>query len=136
MRTSRLRLLAPLLLSGMLGATTLEQLSLDDMIRLSTSVVRAKVVSSRADAIAADAYTHYRLQVSETWKGSAPAEVTVPGGVIRGQRQIVAGAPTLAVGEEYVLFLWTSRTGMTQVIGLSQGLFGVKVDAANTPVLV
>jgi hypothetical protein len=31
----------------------------------------------------------------------------------------------LTVGAEYVLFLWTSRSGLTQVIGLSQGLFSV-----------
>jgi hypothetical protein len=29
----------------------------------------------------------------------------------------------LTVGAEYVLFLWTSRSGLTQIIGLSQGLF-------------
>jgi hypothetical protein len=40
------------------------------------------------------------------------------------------------VGEEYVFFLWTSRSGLTQVIGLSQGLFRVGVDASGAPVLV
>jgi len=34
-----------------------------------------------------------------------------------------AGAPTFANGQEYVLYLWTSRSGLTQVIGLSQGVF-------------
>jgi hypothetical protein len=42
---------------------------------------------------------------------------------------MVAGAPTLAVGQDYVLFLWTSKSGLTQVIGLSQGLFNVSTNA-------
>jgi hypothetical protein len=136
-RLSRLVLLttgaAALLLS-----TTLEQLSLDDMIQKSTGVVRAKVTGSYAAMAGADIFTYYRLEVSETWKGPSVAQmdVAVAGGVVRGQRQVVAGAPTLSVGDEYVLFLWTSRSGITQVIGLSQGLFSVKVDAANTPVMV
>jgi hypothetical protein len=42
---------------------------------------------------------------------------------------MVAGAPALAVGQDYVLFLWTSKSGLTQVIGLSQGLFNVSTNA-------
>jgi hypothetical protein len=37
----------------------------------------------------------------------------------------------LTVGAEYVLFLWTGRSGLTQVIGLSQGLFSVIPDPSN-----
>jgi hypothetical protein len=33
------------------------------------------------------------------------------------------------------LFLWTSRSGMTQVIGLSQGMFNLKQDASGDTVL-
>ena len=35
-----------------------------------------------------------------------------------------------------MLFLWTSRSGLTQVIGLSQGSFSVKADASNNFVLL
>ena len=34
-------------------------------------------------------------------------------------------------GQEYVLFLWTSRSGLTQVIGLSQGLFKVSEEGSE-----
>src|SRR5258706_3484995 len=107
-----------------LPATTLQKLSLDDMIRLSTTVVRARVSGSYAAARGADIYTFYQLSVLETLKagGHPPLEVAVPGGSAKGQRQLVEGAPQLKAGEEYVLFLWTSRSGLTQVIGLSQGL--------------
>src|SRR5580658_3486423 len=117
-----------------LGATTLLQLSLNDMIKQSTGIVRATVTGTRVDYRGAYIYTYYQLQVSEDWRSPslAPAvpqiEVAVPGGAAQGVRQTVAGAPSLQVGQEYVVFLWTSRSGLTQVIGLSQGLFLVKSD--------
>jgi hypothetical protein len=55
-------------------------------------------------------------------------DVAVPGGALNGVQQPVAGAPTLTAGQDYV-FLWTSKTGLTQVIGLSQGLFNVTTNA-------
>jgi hypothetical protein len=59
----------------------------------------------------------------------------VPGGVIGAVRQSFPGTPSFRAGEEYVFFLWTSRAGRTQVIGLTQGLFAVeKVAAAGDPV--
>ncbi|HEX6894436.1 MAG TPA: hypothetical protein VF146_04140, partial [Bryobacteraceae bacterium] len=46
------------------------------------------------------------------------------------------GAPVLLNGQEYVLFLWTSRNGLTQVIGLSQGLFSVTAGTAGQPMVM
>ena len=48
-----------------------------------------------------------------------------------GIRQSVSGAPELKPGQEYVLFLWTSRSGLTQVMGLSQGLFKVSEEGSG-----
>ena len=42
---------------------------------------------------------------------------------MNGMRQVTVGAPELTTGHQYVVFLWTSRSGLTQIIGLSQGLF-------------
>jgi hypothetical protein len=108
-------------------ATTLEQLSMGSMIQQSTAIVRARVTGSSAVRRGSDVYTYYRLDVLETLKASqtAPQEVAVPGGALGGIRQTVAGAPKLVGGQEYVLFLWTSRSGLTQVIGLTQGVFRV-----------
>jgi hypothetical protein len=39
-------------------------------------------------------------------------------------------------GQDYVIFLWTSRSGLTQIIGLSQGLFTVMPDSNGNPMLV
>jgi hypothetical protein len=119
-------------------ATTLVQLSTDQMIQQSTAIVRAKVVGSSAGFVGRDIYTYYQLQVTENLKGSSSSQVqvAVPGGVARGLRQMVPGAPSLTNGQEYVVFLWTSKAGLTLVIGLSQGLFATTTDASGNPVLV
>ncbi len=126
-----------LLLVSSAWATTLEQLSVDQMIQQSTAIVRAKVTGSYAANRNGTIYTYYRLQVTENLKATTLAniEVAVPGGVLGKVMQSVAGSPTLATGGDYVLFLWTSRSGLTQVIGLSQGAFDVKSGASGNPVL-
>jgi hypothetical protein len=114
-------------------ATTLEQLTLDEMAQESTAIVRARVTGSHAGTRGTSIYTYFQLQVVETWKssGQTTTEVAVPGGVADGIRQIVTGAPELKSGQEYVLFLWTSRSGLTQVIGLSQGLFKLSEEGSE-----
>jgi hypothetical protein len=114
--------------------TTLERLPLDEMTRKSTAIVRGRVVGTSGALRGADIYTIYRIEILESWKSSQKpdaVQVAVPGGVAGGLRQMVAGAPSLHVGEEYVMFLWTSRSGLTQLIGLSQGLFNVQHSGAG-----
>jgi len=117
-----------------LHCATLEQLSLSDMSAKSTAIVRAKVLSSYAAMSGPVIYTHYQLQVSERYKGASQSTVdlAIPGGVANGVRQ-VWGAPQLSAGEEYVFFLWTGKSGLTQVMGLSQGLFTVAQDGSKDP---
>ena len=121
-----------------LPATTLIQLSMTDLIQKSTSIERVQVTSSWTALQGGTIYTYYQLQVIETLKpgGALITQVAVPGGVAGGVRQSVAGAPSLTTGGQYVIFLWTGRSGLTQVIGLSQGLFSVGQDASGNPVLV
>ena len=121
-----------------LGASTLERLSTDDLVAKSTAIVRARVGGAPEGLLHRGMiYSRYRLNVLETLKGPAVAtvDVAVPGGVLSGLRQTVAGAPGLKTGDEYVFFLWTSRTGLTQIIGLSQGLFTVKTLAGGAVML-
>jgi hypothetical protein len=116
------------------GATTLEQLTLDEMALKSTAIVRARVTGSRAGTRSGNIYTYFRLEVLDNWKGHAVTEVAVPGGEADGIRQTAAGAPELKPGQEYVLFLWTSRSGLTQVMGLSQGLFRLSGEGSGEAV--
>jgi len=105
-------------------AVTLQQLTPAQLTQSATSIVRARVTGSSASFTGSTVYTHYTLQVSETWKGSTPAEVMLPGGVAGGYRQSFPGVPSLQIGNEYVLYLWKSpRTGITHIVGLSQGIF-------------
>jgi hypothetical protein len=107
------------------SAATLQQLSLDRITQSATAIVRARVTGSSASFTGSTIYTHYNLQTSETWKGFAASEVMVPGGIAGGYRQSFPGVPVLQTGSEYVLFLWTSSTGITHLVGLSQGIFNV-----------
>src|SRR5215469_12983326 len=119
-----------------LQATTLQQLTLDEMIQQSTAIVHVKITSSSSAMRGRSVFTFYQLQTIETLKGTAAADVAVPGGVAGTIRQELAGAPVLHLGGEYVIFLWTSSSGLTQVIGLSQGLFNVAQDSSGNAVLV
>lgn len=114
-----------------LPAATLQQLSLDDLIQKSTAIVRAKVVDSHADFRGKELFTHWKLQVEDQWKGGTAAEVMGPGGSLRGYRQNVPGAPQLTVGKEYVLFLWTSKSGATYLTGWGQGVFELSSSNAS-----
>ena len=110
---------------GVASATTLQHLSLDDMTLKSTAIVRGTVQAGHGAIHGGNIYTHFTLQVVEQWKGAPLRQVdfVLPGGTANGLQQTVAGTPALVSGQEYVLFLWTSRTGLTHVIGLSQGVF-------------
>jgi hypothetical protein len=118
-----------------LQCATLAQLSMSDMIAKSTAIVRAKVVSSYAAMSGPVIYTHYQLQVGERYKGAAQSTVdlAIPGGVANGVRQVWGGAPQLDNGADYVFFLWTGKSGLTQVMGLSQGLFTVAQNGSTDP---
>ncbi len=125
-------------LTASLPGSTLRQLSLDDMILQSTLIVRGNVQPGTAVFHGSMIFTHYTVQVTETYKGRAPSQfdIGVPGGIVHGVIQRFAGAPLFSTSQDYVLFLWTSKTGLTQVIGLSQGLFSVISISGAPPTVV
>jgi hypothetical protein len=116
-----------------LSASTLQHLSLKDMVLKSTLIVQGKVQPGTSAALRGPIiYTHYQISVTTTYKGVPflpSIDVAIPGGALNGMFQPVAGAPMLTAGQTYVFFLWTSKSGLTQVIGLSQGLFSVTTNA-------
>ncbi len=124
-------------LSAPVRATTLERLSLDDMILKSTAIIRGRVLSSQATVHKTLIYTHFQVQIVESWKGPAKGtvDVAVPGGSAGGVRQSFAGSPDLISGQEYLLFLWTGKTGLTHVIGLSQGAMTLGKDSEGNLVV-
>lgn len=134
-RVQRIALFLLCLAAGLvpLRAAILERLSLDELTQQSTAIVRAKAVGSFAEFRGSMIYTHWKIQVVDRWKGPdrSTLEVLVPGGRTRELHQDVAGAPMLLTGKEYLLFLWTSKSGSTYITGLSQGLFELGKNAAD-----
>jgi hypothetical protein len=120
-----------------LPCATLERLTLDNMTAKSTAIVRGTVMDSWAALTGSVIYTHYKIQVSENFKGprQSSVEVVVPGGVVNNLSQSFSGSPTFNKGDEYVFFLWTSRAGLTQVMGLTQGLFAIAPGASADPMV-
>jgi hypothetical protein len=114
---------------------TLERLTFEDMAAKSTMIVRGKVSDAWTAMTSGAIFTHYRVQVSETFKGTAgnSVEVMVPGGELNGVHQSFSGSPVLHKGEEFVLFLWTSKAGITWITGLTQGLFNLPPDGTSDP---
>lgn len=125
------------LLAAALPGATLQKLSFDEMVNHSTAIVRAKIGLGSGRQHGALVYTHHQITILESWKGSPASsmDVVVPGGQVGRLQQSVAGAPVLTPGSELVLFLWTSRSGLTHVIGLSQGVFQLERDAAGSVML-
>jgi|SRR5580704_1243779 hypothetical protein len=124
------RIITLLLTVAAAQGATLQELSMDQMSQLATAVVRARVTGSSASVytggVSPTIYTHYKLAVSEVWKGAAVPEVMLPGGDVNGTKQSFPGVPELKVGSEYVLFLWKSpSTGIVHTLGLTQGIFEV-----------
>jgi len=101
------------------------------MILRSTTIVRGKVTASWADFTGSVIYTHYQVQVIEQFKGAprTSVEVMTPGGIAKGVKSTFSGSPALKTGDEFVFFLWTSKTGITWITGLTQGLFALTPEA-------
>jgi hypothetical protein len=129
------RLFILALLVAPLWCATLERLSFDDLAAKSTAIVRGKVLDSWPAMTGGVIYTHYKVQVAETFKGPAQSsvEVMVPGGTLNGAHQTFAGSPSLNVGDNFVFFLWTSKSGITWITGLTQGLFNLPADGDSDP---
>jgi len=117
---------------GTLQSATLERLTLDDMILRSTTIVRGKVTASWAAYTGSVIYTHYQVQVIEQLKGEprATVEVMTPGGTVKDEESTFSGSPALNNGDEFVFFLWTSKTGITWITGLTQGLFALNSEVS------
>lgn len=131
----RLLILAIVATCGLppLKSATLGRLTLEEMTAQSTSIVRGKVTASWPAYTGSVIYTHYRLQVTEQFKGAGQSsvEVMVPGGTVNGLRYSPSGSPVLTQGDEFVFFLWTSKSGITWITGLTQGLFSLAGDAST-----
>jgi hypothetical protein len=115
---------------------TLEKLTISQMAQQSTTIVRGRITGCTGETRGSIIYTRCGVAVTETWKGTPKprVEFVVPGGRVQNLTQTFTGAPKFSANEQYVLFLWVGRSGVPQVIGLSQGVFDVSL-VSGTPLV-
>lgn len=118
------------------SAATLEQLTLEEMSQKATLIVRGRVTGCAGEVKGSLIQTRCRVTVTDRWKGTSGADLSfvTPGGTAGGLVQTFTGTPKFSPGAEYVLFLWTGRSGVPQIIGLSQGVFDVAGGAKGPTV--
>ena len=118
-------------------ATTVQRLSLDDMVKKAQSIVHGRVRSANThwSADGRLILTTYTLDVEETIKGRAEKtlEITIVGGTVGNLGLFVSGMPSFDTGEEAVVFVETSA-GYSTVVGLSQGKFAIRNDEVSNNV--
>jgi hypothetical protein len=110
-------------------ATTVERLSLDDLVKKAHVIVHGRVRDARShwSSNGRLILTTYTVDVAETIKGQPGrvVDVTTVGGRVGDVILNVAGMPSFQRGEDAVIFLETSA-GLSTVVGLSQGKYLVQ----------
>ena len=129
----RTLVLTAMLAAAPLFGTTLEFLSMDELVQKSTGIVRGHVNNCTGSMRRDMVYTVCQVSIAETWKGPAAGQtnVWIPGGTVNRVTQHFSGMPNLVQGQDYVLFLWAGPSGLNQLIGLTQGVFELKADGKS-----
>jgi len=120
-------------------ATTIDALSLEELVREASVILVAEVDSSESlyDA-RGRIVTDHALRVHDVWRGDAPARprVRVLGGVIGEVGMRVPGEPALRQGERYLLFL---RRGadptVWRPVGMGQGVMKIEASPGGAMVM-
>jgi hypothetical protein len=108
-------------------ATTLKRMSVADLSRAAHAVVRARCITNSTRWDAGEIWTFTTFDVEETWKGSAPAQITVRllGGQAGNFTSTVSGVPRFAPGEELILFLERTSAQDFSIVSWMQGTFRI-----------
>ncbi len=122
-------------------AGTAVRLDLDELVDSAALVVEGRVVERRAvEGPGGRIETELRLAADRHFVGEEVAErvVRVPGGVLPdGRGLVIPGMPSVATGEEVILFLTEEgATGARMPVGLAQGKLRVVTDLSGARVLV
>jgi hypothetical protein len=114
-------------------ATTLVEMSLEQMTAAAGAVARVRCIENESRAEGGEIWTFTRFEVLEALKGALPREITVRliGGRARGLVSVVDGVPRFRPGEEAFLFLEPVQWDQWSVTGWVQGKFRVERDAAG-----
>ena len=108
-------------------ATTLKRMSVADLSRAAHTVIRARCVTNSTRSDAGEIWTFTTFDVEETWKGLAPAQITVRllGGRTEDFTSTVSGVPRFSPGEELILFLERTPAQDFSIVSWMQGTFRI-----------
>jgi hypothetical protein len=114
-------------------ATTLKRMSVTDLSRAAHTVVRARCVTNSTRWDAGEIWTFTTLDVEDTWKRSAPAQITLRllGGSVGNFTSTVSGVPRFAPGEELILFLERTPAQDFSIVSWMQGTFRIGLNGTT-----
>ena len=111
------------------GATSVEQLSFEELIDHSNLIVSGQVTRAWADWDSEHKFiwTHYEVAVSATHKGTPGSTVVISeaGGVVGDRGMSIAGTISYQPGEKILVFLTRVPNGYLRTTGWSQGKYTV-----------
>lgn len=118
------------------GATTLVEMSLEQMSEASTAIVRGRVVSQETlwNKQHTEIFTYTTLAVESVLKGQPGSAVVVEqlGGTIGHLAEHVSGTVHFRADVSYVLFLEPAgNTGRYLVVGMAEGAYRIYQDATT-----
>ena len=128
---------APLSPQRALGSS-LASMTIEQMARASSLIVRAQCVENSATMDSGEIWTFTKFRVLETWRGSAGSEITVRllGGTFGNLTSTVSGVPRFRPGEDVVLFLQRMPDGNYSVVSWMQGTFRIRSNTRGTEAIV
>lgn len=114
-------------------ATTMVPLTVEQMVDLSSTVVRGTVteVWTEPDPTTKSVWTYAQVEVEKVFKGTVSTEVLVleqPGGVWGTTETIVEGVARFSVGEDGYFFVESLDSGRSVTAGMFQGKYNVIFD--------
>lgn len=114
-------------------ATTMVPLSVEQMVDLSSTVVRGKVTNvwTEPDTSTRSVWTYAQVEVEKVFKGETTTDILVleqPGGVWGSSETIVEGVARFSVGEEGYFFVESLDSGRSVTAGMFQGKYNVIFD--------
>jgi hypothetical protein len=118
-------------------ATTLKRMSVADLSRAADTVIRARCVTNSTRWEAGEIWTFTTFDIEETWKGSAPAQITVRllGGHTGNFTSTVSGVPRFSSGEELILFLERTPAQDFSIVSWMQGTFRIAHSATGEEII-
>lgn len=133
-----LALVLPFFATSLLCATTLAQLSLEQLTSAATVVTEAKCTGVESRWRDGEIWTVTSFRSEEIWKGNLPEDfqVWMLGGRSGSVTSYVPGAPRFRPGEEVVLFLEPTRSSDLSITAWGEGTFRIHRDLMTRDVRV